>query len=136
VILSWLQHGKHPEDIEQELVDRTMQIADEAAIDWTREVEIKEVRSRIIAQFETAVRDAKAPPPWLPAEFADRAIRILDEGSKISASIPAAGICDACRPAIKTTAMTTPTTTAMRNLRIPRKQGLKAATATAVSSKI
>src|SRR5262249_20112751 len=32
IILSWLQHGKHPEDIEQELVDRTMQVADEAGI--------------------------------------------------------------------------------------------------------
>jgi hypothetical protein len=37
-----------------------MQVADEAGIGWSREIETAEVRSRIIQQFETATRDAKA----------------------------------------------------------------------------
>jgi RecA-family ATPase len=88
VILSRLQHGIHPEDILEEIVNATMRVADSANLGWSRDVEISEVKSRIIKQFETACRDYdKAPPGWLPAEFTERAQQILSAGHRLALSI-------------------------------------------------
>jgi RecA-family ATPase len=92
VILSRLQHGVHPEDILDEVVDATMQVADNAQLGWTRDAEVEAVRNRIIKQFETAVRDCdKAPPGWLPVEFYQHAQEVLDAGHKLTLSTNSCG---------------------------------------------
>ena len=54
--------------------------------------EVDEVRSRISQQFETAARHCqRTPPVWLPPEFYDRALEILQSGRRLSLSWNASG---------------------------------------------
>jgi hypothetical protein len=85
VILSRLQHGDHPDDILNEIVSITMQMADTAKLGWSHDIEITEVKSRIIKQFETACKNHSGGLPWwLPAEFTERAQEILSHGHQLS----------------------------------------------------
>jgi hypothetical protein len=84
VMLSRLQHGVHPNDIEVECVDETMRVADAAGLDWTREVEIDEVRDRLRMQFETATHNHTVVPNWLPPEWHIKAEEILKSNRRLS----------------------------------------------------
>jgi hypothetical protein len=92
VTLSRLQKGFHPDDILAEIVDATMSVADAAGLGWNRDIEIAEVKKRIVQQFETATSDCRdAPPDWMPPELYDRALEVLRTGRPLSLSWNASG---------------------------------------------
>jgi RecA-family ATPase len=84
IIPSLLHKGEHPDDVLKFVVDETMaRVGDK--LGWKREVEIPEVRKRILSGYNNVLLLKYDPatgviPSWLPAEFHKDWIERLEAG--------------------------------------------------------
>ena len=86
IIPSLLRKGEHPDDVLELVVDETMTRVG-AALNWTREVEIRIVVRRILSAYRNLLLKDYDPttgviPAWLPGEFHERWIAAIEEGRR------------------------------------------------------
>jgi len=87
IIPSLLRKGEHPQDVLNYVVDATMEMAARHGLGWTREAEVKDVTSRILSGYNNLLLKDYDPatgviPSWLPGEFHERWIALLNAGRK------------------------------------------------------
>lgn len=97
IIPSLLRRAIHPEDVLNDVVDKTMVIADRCQLGWTRGVEVREVRKRVISAYKLFLRDydytTGVIPEWLPGDFHKDWAEKLLAGRRPSISFGRGGFC-------------------------------------------
>ena len=88
VVPSLLRKGEHPDDVLKLVVDETMERVG-ARLNWSRDVEVRVVISRILAGYNNVLlkthdHTTGAIPEWLPGEFHQRWAAALEEGGRPS----------------------------------------------------
>ena len=86
IIPSLLRKAEHPDDVLKLVVDETMQRVG-TRLNWSRDVEVRAVISRILSATTTSCLNDYDPatgviPAWLPGEFHQRWIAALEEGGR------------------------------------------------------
>jgi hypothetical protein len=86
IIGSLINAAEHPLDIVDKVVDATMAMAQRSELGWTRGMETKEVRRRVLHFLNERAKAADlttgAPPPWLAGSFHERWTEILVSGGR------------------------------------------------------
>ena len=87
IIPSLLRKGEHPQDVLEYVVDATMEMAARHGLAWTREAEVKAVIRRILSGYNNLLLADYDPatgviPSWLPGEFHEKWIALLEAGRK------------------------------------------------------
>jgi RecA-family ATPase len=86
IIPSLLRKGEHPDDVLELVVNETMTRVG-AALNWTREEEIRVVVRRILSAYRNLLLKDYDPttgviPAWLPGEFHQRWVAAIGEGRR------------------------------------------------------
>jgi hypothetical protein len=86
IIPSLLRKGEHPDDVLEFVVGETMTRVG-AALNWTREEEIRVVIRRIMSAYRNLLLKDYDPttgviPSWLPGEFHERWVASIEDGRR------------------------------------------------------